>query len=361
MNRSLSTYWRGLANGRRNGMSDRLLLALLIPLALPYGLAQLMRAWLYRGGFLKVRRLPRPVISIGNITVGGTGKTPVTAWIARFLMARGLKVAVLSRGYGGALEGSIAIVSNGSEILLSAEQCGDEPYLLASTIPGLMVVIGSDRHGAGRLALEQLSPDIFLLDDGFQHLRLHRDMNILLLDFTRPFGNDWTVPAGLLREPRPAARRADWIIHTRCDDAILNIPGLDHIPQASARHRLSNLFPLPGGEPLPFEALTGKALLAFAGIAEPDRFFNDLRKLAKGVVRTLSLPDHAPYDPGAIATIADMMRDSGADYAVTTEKDAVKLKQLPPDLAARILVARLELQLDGADPLTCDLLKLLQK
>jgi len=361
MNISLSSYWRCLAAGQRSGPLDRLLLTLLIPLSLPYALIQRIRAGLFRYGILQSRYLPRPVISIGNITVGGTGKTPVTAWIARHLISQGVKVAVLSRGYGGTLEGSCAIVSDGATIRLAATECGDEPYLLASTIPGLMVVIGSNRHNAGMLALERLSPDIFLLDDGFQHLALHRDMNILLLDFTRPFGNSWTLPAGLLREPRSAAKRADWIIHTRCDDTILKISGLDHIPQASARHRLSNLFPLSGGEQLPFEALTDKALIAFAGIAEPDRFFNDLRKLAKGVVRTLSLPDHAPYDSAAIVTITAMMRDSGADYAITTEKDAVKLKQLPPDLASRILVARLELQLDGADPLTGDLLKLLQK
>ena len=361
MNATISTYWRGLANGSRRGLGECLLLAFLVPLSLPYSLTQRLRAGMYRAGVLKTNRLPRPVVSIGNITVGGTGKTPVTAWVARFLMSHGAKVAVLSRGYGGSLEGRTAIVSDGHKLLLTAEECGDEPFLLAKNVPGLMVAIGADRHAAGMLALEHLSPEIFLLDDGFQHLRLQRDMNILLLDFAKPFGNGWTLPAGLLREPRSAALRADWIIYTRCDDTILNIPGLDLIPQTSSRHRLCNLFPLSGGRPLPFEVLTDKSLIAFAGIAEPDRFFNDLRKLAKGVVRTLSLPDHTPYDHGTIGTITAMMRDSGADYAVTTEKDAVKLKQLPPDLASRILVAQLELQLDGADPLTGDLLKLLQK
>lgn len=356
---NLATYWRGLANGTRNGILDRLLLALLIPLALPYTLVQRLRALLYRAGVLKTRRLPRPVVSVGNITVGGTGKTPHTALIARLLLERGLRVAVLSRGYGGTMEGRTAIVSDGREILLTAEECGDEPYLLAASVPGLMVAIGSDRYSAGLLAMERLSPDIFLLDDGFQHLRLHRDMNILLLDSARPFGNGRTLPAGLLREPRPAALRADWIIHTRCNEVIVNIPGLDLIPQTSSRHRLSGLTPLAGGAAVQVDALGN--LVAFAGIAEPERFFNDLLVLTKVRARTLPLPDHATYDPATIGAIADMMRDSGADYAVTTAKDAVKLKHIPPELASRILVAPLELQLDCADSLIGDMFNLLQK
>ncbi len=204
MNVSWHTYWRGLASGSRTGLIDNLVLLLLTPFAWLYSLALRLRALLYRSGILKTHRLPRPVISIGNITVGGTGKTPVTAYIARFLLAQGYRVAVLSRGYGGSLEGQTCVVSDGATIMLSARECGDEPYLLASTVPGLMVVIGTDRYAAGQLAMQQLSPDIFLLDDGFQHLRLHRDLNILLLDFSRPFGNGLTLPAGILREPLSA-------------------------------------------------------------------------------------------------------------------------------------------------------------
>lgn len=203
MNGSCHAYWRGLASGSRTGRVDTLVLLFLTPWALLYSLAQRLRAELYRSGIVKTHRLPRPVVSIGNITVGGTGKTPVTAYIARFLMAQGYRVAVLSRGYGGSLEGQTCVVSDGATIMLSARECGDEPYLLASTVPGLMVVIGTDRYTAGQVAMQQLSPDIFLLDDGFQHLRLHRDLNILLLDYSRPFGNGWTLPAGILRSLQP--------------------------------------------------------------------------------------------------------------------------------------------------------------
>ncbi|MEI6207743.1 MAG: tetraacyldisaccharide 4'-kinase [Desulfuromonadales bacterium] len=359
MTTSCHTYWRELANGTRTGFTDHLLIMLLAPFSLAYSFAQRLRAALYHIGILTTYRLPRPVVSIGNITVGGTGKTPVTAYIAEKLLAQGYRVAVLSRGYGGSLEGQSCVVSNGSTVMMSATECGDEPFLLASTVPGVMVVIGTDRYATGLLAMQQLSPDVFLLDDGFQHMRLHRDLNILLLDHNCPFGNGWTLPTGLLREPRPALLRADWIIHTRCDGIILNIPGLEHIPHIASRHRLSSLTPLIGSAAVPVKDLGN--LVAFAGIAEPERFFGDLRKLSNKVVQTLALPDHAPYTPAVISTIAAMMRDSGADYAVTTGKDAVKMKHVPPELAARILVANLELQLDCADSLMNDLFNVCHK
>jgi tetraacyldisaccharide 4'-kinase len=360
MTSALSTYWRNLANGTRTGLLDRLLLTLLIPLALVYALAQRLRAGMYRAGMLKTRRLPRPVVSVGNITVGGTGKTPVTALIARLLLERGVKVAVLSRGYGGTLEGTTAIVSDGREILVSAEQCGDEPYLLASTIPDLMAVMGSDRYSAGLLAMERLAPDIFLLDDGFQHLALHRDVNILLLDCAKPFGNGWTLPAGLLREPTDAARRADLIIHTRCPEGAAT-PKVLGKPYCAARHRLSDAIPLTGGAPLTFEDLRGRKVVAFAGIAEPTAFFDGLTGRGLNVAATLTFPDHSRYNDARIAELADVMRTCGADYAVTTEKDGVKLEHLPAELAQKILLARLELSLDDPSPLLTLLYNLLQK
>jgi len=361
MKASSATYWRALASGTRKDMLDRLILALLIPLALPYALIQRLRAGLHSAGILRANSLPRPVISVGNITVGGTGKTPVTAYIARLLLEQGLKVAVLSRGYGGTLEGQTAIVSDGREILLAAEQCGDEPFLLASTVPGLMVVMGSDRHAAGMLALDRLSPDIFLLDDGFQHLALRRDVNILLLDCMRPFGNGWTLPAGLLREPHCAAERADLIIHTRCPDAGSSARAVPGKPACRARHGLGTVVPLTGGNPVAIETLRGKKVLAFAGIAEPEHFFAELRSRGVELVAAISFPDHAPYDDARIAGLAAQMRACGAECAVTTEKDGVKLRQLPPKLAENILLAPLALAIDDPSPLLASLRNLLQK
>jgi len=356
-------YWRNLANGTRSSLPDRLLLALLMPLSLVYSLLQRLRVILYRTGVLKCRRLPLPVISIGNLTVGGTGKTPVTAHIARFLLSRGYRVVVLSRGYGGSLEGHTVVVNDGATIMLQPEQCGDEPFLLASTIPGLMVVIGSDRHAAGMLAMEQLAPDVFLLDDGFQHIRLQRDLDILLVDCSRPFGNGWTLPAGLLREPSSAGRRAGLIIQTRCPISNNPLPAqLTPTPCCRSHHELTDVIPLSGGAaPLSFADLRDKSVLAFAGIAEPRLFFEDLRRKGVTLVETIAFPDHAEYSEQYLTTIMSSMKSFEAQYCITTEKDGVKLAEAPPELAQRILLARLALVLDNPEALEKSLLNLLQK
>jgi tetraacyldisaccharide 4'-kinase len=300
------------------------------------------------------------VISIGNITVGGTGKTPVTASIARMLLVQGYKVAVISRGYGGSLEGQTCVVSDGATIMLGAGECGDEPYLLASTIPGLMVVIGSDRSAAGLMAMQQLSPDVFLLDDGFQHLRLHRDLNILLLDFSKPFGNGLTLPAGLLREPLAAIRRADLILFTRAPQGGTNPIDTQGIAHCLARHTLADLLPLNGGSPLTFAACQNKKIVACAGIADPEAFFDGLRRQGLNLVACLHFPDHVAYNGERYEEIAEAMRVSGAELLVTTEKDGVKMKGLAPALAGRTLLARLELTIDNPEVLKEKLNKLLQ-
>lgn len=361
MNAPFSAYWRAMASGTALDAGSRFLRRLLVPASLAYALVQRTRAWLYRTGILTTRKLPCPVISIGNITVGGTGKTPVTAHIARLLMAQGLKVAVLSRGYGGTLEGQTAIVSAGSGPVFSADQCGDEPFLLASSVPGLAVVIGSDRHAAGQLALKECSPDIFLLDDGFQHLRLHSDLNILLLDCTRPFGNGWTLPAGLLRESRRAAGRADLVVLTRCPEGSTATSPVPGKPWCRARHDLDDLLPLTGGDPFQFEALRGGRVVAFSGIAEPQAFVDGLQRQGLQVIASLDLPDHVVYSDERLAEIEDLLRTSSADFAITTEKDGVKLGRLPGAAAQKVLLARLRLGVDDPAPLKELLFNLLQK
>jgi tetraacyldisaccharide 4'-kinase len=351
MNSLITAYWREVANGTRTNTADQLLLALMSPWCLIYSMVQRLRAGFYRIGLYKTRRLPRPVISIGNITVGGTGKTPVTAYIARMLLRQGHRVAVISRGYGGSLEGQNIVVSDGVTVMLSARECGDEPYLLATTVAGLMVVIGADRYAAGKLALEQLDPDIFLLDDGYQHVRLYRNLNILLLDYTHPFGNGWTLPFGILREPVCAVNRADLIIHTRCraDTAGGTIP--TEKPFCMARHELGAYLPLSGGESQPLAALHGRTVLAFAGIADPQAFFDELRAYGLNLVETISFPDHVAYDDTLINTIDEKMQTSRADYAITTEKDGVKLIDAPKSLSDKILLARLTLAITDPAPL----------
>jgi tetraacyldisaccharide 4'-kinase len=361
MKTKLSTYWRDLANGKRMEIFDRLLILFLAPLSWLYSFLQQLRVTLYQIGILKTHRLPRPVVSIGNIAVGGTGKTPTTIYIARLLIEQGYKVAVLSRGYGGSLEGQTVVVSDGVSIMLDSGECGDEPFLLASTVPGLMVVIGTNRYAAGLLAMQQLVPDIFLLDDGFQHLHLQRDLNILLLDCKRPFGNGFTLPVGLLREPPSAVRRADLIIRTRCLEAASIAPLNSNIPACVTYHHIVDLLPQGGGSSVPLTTPGNSKVLAFAGIADPASFFDELKNRGLNVIHTISFPDHSTYSESDFSTIMEAMQKHSADLAITTEKDGVKLHGLPDSFRSRIMLARLRLDFVNPAPLTEKLRNLLHK
>jgi len=346
---SMAVWWRRVADGSQSGMVAALLKLLLAPVALLYGQALRVRGLLYQLGILTVRRLPCPVISIGNITVGGTGKTPTTILVAQELQQRGCRVAVLSRGYGGALEGTIAVVSDGQRLLLTPAQCGDEPCLLAGRLPGLGVVIGSDRYQAGLLALEQLKPDILLLDDGFQHIRLHRDLNILLLDAARPFGNGWTLPLGLLREPLAAIKRADMVIFTRC--SLLQQVVDPGVKWCRSEHHLAGFNRLGDGKELTIDMVRNKRVSAFAGIADPPAFFESLRQLGIQLIATSALPDHEPYGPDRLAELDRFAAETAADWLVTTEKDGVKLVGSDRTWSGQLVTARLELQLEDTGQL----------
>ncbi|HBG05004.1 MAG: tetraacyldisaccharide 4'-kinase [Geobacteraceae bacterium GWC2_58_44] len=350
-------YYRELVDGKRQGLPDRLLLGLLKLLAVAYGGLLRLRGSAYRLGWLGSYRLPVPVISVGNIVLGGTGKTPMVVWLAGYLMARGKRVAVISRGYGGSAEGELRIVSDGRRMLLSPEQAGDEPYLLAQKVPGLMVVIGADRYQAGLLALKELNPDIFILDDGFQHLRLRRDLNILLLDAAKPFGNGRTLPAGYLREPISAAERADLVVYTRCATGARPdlFPGK---PSCWTSHKLSGMMPLGGGSHTGFEMAKGARVTAFSGIADPGAFFDLLEQEGIRLTATLAFPDHASYGDEEISAICRLKDASRSTLLITTEKDAVKLIPFMERLAT-CFVTVLEIDSDDSAPLRAVLEKLL--
>jgi tetraacyldisaccharide 4'-kinase len=346
---NFSGYFPSLLAGARRGIVDRLLLLFLCLLAVPYGAVMRLRALAYSRGWFTVRHLHQPVVSVGNITVGGTGKTPTVIAVARMLMARGRRVAVLSRGYGGTLEGQVHIVSDGTAVFLSAREAGDEPVLLAKTVPGLMVVIGADRYAAGLLAEEKLAPDVFILDDGFQHLRLYRDLNILLLDCSAPLGSGKVLPAGLLREPIAALRRADVVIYTRCQGTGLpTVHGT--VPVCRSVHSLVGVRSLAGGELLPWEHLQGHKGFAFAGIADPSSFFHALREQGVTIVAQMPLADHCCYDDRLFAQLALAYRESGADYLITTEKDTVKLLPQIQEIGA-VYATVMELVLLNPEPL----------
>ena len=346
--RDLRHYYRDLMEGKRQTVSDRILLAALQPLAVIYGIVMRLRAFLFAIGLFRSRGLGVPVISVGNLTMGGTGKTPMVAFLARFFIARGKRVAVLSRGYGGSCHGTTRIVADGKETLLSAAEAGDEPYLLAATVPGLMVVIGPDRHRAGKLAEEQLSPDIFILDDGFQHQRLRRDLDILLLDCEKPYGNGRIFPAGELREPSSAAGRAHLVIYTRCHGTVAG-PATGK-PSCRAHHQLTGLV-MPGAtEHHPFSILDGEQVMAFAGIADPARFFDALEEAGVKLTATLAFEDHTEYGDEEIASLERLRDASRCTRLLTTEKDAVKLLPWMERLGALYAVP-LEMRFEDDKPL----------
>src|SRR3972149_9569915 len=189
--------------------------SLLLILSWFYGLGHRLRLALYNRGILKTKNLSIPVISIGNLTAGGTGKTPTIIMIAELLKGMGKKVAVLSRGYKGKAEGEINVVSDGDKILLNPLESGDEPYMMAARLKGIPVITGSDRYKTGKYAIEKFGTKIILLDDGYQHVQLDRNFNILLLDSNSPFGNGYLLPRGTLREPPSYINRADVIILTK--------------------------------------------------------------------------------------------------------------------------------------------------
>lgn len=345
-----SHYFKELVEGERRGWKELILLALLRILSHPYAFILVLRAMCYRLGLLRSHRLPCPVISVGNITLGGTGKTPATALIASYLIGRGRRVAVLSRGYGGSAEGELRIVSDGKVVLLGPEEAGDEPYLLARKVPGLMVVIGADRYQAGLLALKELKPDVFILDDGFQHLRLKRDLNLLLLDCTRPYGNGRVLPAGFLREPKSALKRADLFLFTRCGEGSAPVSPVPGTPACRSSHRLGGFRPMQGGELRPFSGLKGMRAMAFAGIADPGSFFDTLEKEGVTLVTTLAFSDHICYGVDEIAAICRLKDASRSTCLLTTEKDAVKLAPFIDKLGT-VHVAQLTLDLEDQSEL----------
>lgn len=350
-------YFRAVVEGKRSGPDAVLLRFLLLIFSIPYGLVLQLRVLAYAWGLFQSYRLSKPVISVGNITVGGTGKTPMVALLASYCISRGKRVAVLSRGYGGSLHGEIRLVSDGRKIFLTPGEAGDEPFMLATRIPGLMVVIGPDRYKAGLFAQEQLDPDIFILDDGFQHLRLNRDLNILLLNRAKPFGNGCVLPAGLLREYRSAAKRADLVIYTRCgnEEPYNHFPG---IPFCRATHKIAEAIPLGSNSLAPLSRLESLRGMAFAGIAEPASFFTMLEEAGLKISEKMAFPDHCRYGEKEISEIVLQKKSVGADYLITTEKDAVKLSPYLNELGD-VYAAVLEMEIQDMKELADAVEKLL--
>ena len=340
MNR-LSELHRRLSASERLNAADRSLLALLIPLGWLYGIIAWLRVRCYRLGILRSWRPPVPVVSVGNLAVGGTGKTPTVDAVAKHFLAAGRRVAIVSRGYGAPGGKSARIVCTGQGPLLSADICGDEPFLLARRNPTAIVIVARKRARGVHLAIERLGAQIVILDDGFQHLAVQRDADLVLLDCGSPLGNRQVLPAGILREFPAALRRADLFLLTRCGnetDTSKELPG----PVFRSRHRLSEQALSLQGEAVALESLREKKGVAFAGIADPELFFRQLREKGLFLTETVAFGDHVPYDANDLARLKHAA--DGADFLITTEKDAVKLAEMNSGLPCYQVPLELEIE-----------------
>ncbi|MEI7639207.1 MAG: tetraacyldisaccharide 4'-kinase [Syntrophus sp. (in: bacteria)] len=319
-----------------------------MPFSFAYGAIVALRNKLYDRGILRQVKLPCPVISIGNITAGGTGKTPMTVLTANGLKARGFRPAVLSRGYGGRLTTSGNVVSDGTGILLGPDAAGDEPVLIATAAPGIPVLTGPDRCVSGKFAIEKFGADVLVLDDAFQHRRLFRDVNIVLLDKDRPFGNGRLLPAGPLREPPAALNRADVIVETGISrgEKERKKPAVpDSIPVFRARYQPLEIIQGSYNQILPPGVLQGKKIYAFTGIAAPDKFRATLEEMGAKIIKFLAFPDHYFYKQADVQAIAREAKALNAEMLITTEKDGVKLLKFQ-DFYRKIVILRVGLQMD---------------
>ena len=303
-----------------------------------------IRYLLYRTGLLRRYPLGTQVISIGNVTAGGTGKTPVTEIFARTLAAEGRRVAILSRGYRRreapwwqrlftqVIEKPL-VVSDGRRVLLDSATGGDEPYMLASNLPGVAVVVDRNRVKAGRHAVNRLGCDTLILDDGFQYQKLKHSIEVVLVDSTNPFGNGNLLPRGVLREPVRNLKRADIIFLTKCRGDVTEVK--EEIRRfnrtaeiVECNHTPKVLKDVWSREEFPLSWLAGKTTCTLSGIASPKGFENSLRHLGAKVVWCERYADHHRYDASEVLYALNRTADMGADALVTTEKDAVRFPRL---------------------------------
>jgi tetraacyldisaccharide 4'-kinase len=330
----MKAYVENLIYGRRRSLIAGPILSALSVLycVALYG----RRAW-YRLPWSGKKTLPCTVISVGNLALGGTGKTPTVIDIAGLLLRKGKLPVVISRGYGRQDESLISIVSDGRTVQHDPVRNGDEPVLVAERLAGVPVVVGADRYQASLTALRQFHPDVVVLDDGFQHIRLQRTLDIVLVDAAEPFGSGKLFPAGILREPLTALKRAHAILITRADRG----SDLSSLKETLRRYTAARIFTsshvpldlvnIATNETRPLSSLQRTTVFAFSGIARPASFLSLLESLGADIKSSRTYADHYVYDKNDLADIFRQAADEHVKMVVTTEKDGVRLHSLRPE------------------------------
>ena len=310
-----------------------------------YGGVVKLRRNFYKKAVFKSKRLPCSIISIGNITVGGTGKTPMTIYLAKVIKQLGYNVAVISRGYKGKAEKIGGIVSDGKVLLMTPENAGDEPYMMAKRLKDVPVIVGKNRLKAGRQAISKFNPDVIVLDDGFQHLKLQRDLDLVLLDYRKPFGNGHLLPRGVMREPASALLNANAIILTRSDAVNENemsspLKKLRFYERNKPVYRTFHhpfVYNTINAEKKIFEKnikeilrqnsehIKGRTVFAFSGLADNHDFQQTVKSLRCNLSGYMEFPDHHPYSEKDLKDISAAAKKSMSECLITTEKDYVRM------------------------------------
>jgi len=327
--------------------------SILLPFSAGFRFGVALRHAGYKHGWFKVRRLARPVVSVGNLTVGGTGKTPLVACVANILLRQGWKPSILTRGYGRRSRTEMIVIEPGTGRRVDAQEVGDEPAILARMLPEVPLIICADRFRGGQAAEQHFQVDAHILDDGFQHLALARDVDLLALDATQTISDWLLLPAGRQREPLSALRRAQIMVLTRAnstnakplEDLVLKVHPAAQVFRSSME--LIGWTDALSGEVVSIEDIRAQKVAAFCAIGNPRAFFADLRRWGFSVVGEDAFPDHHVYTGEEIQKLAARARKNAVAALLTTQKDAVKFSrdwapQLPMfacDIEARILDA----------------------
>ncbi|WP_312563043.1 tetraacyldisaccharide 4'-kinase [Anaerospora sp.] len=337
---TIQTYLYRVIHGERRGLLPTILLLFLRLFSSVYALGVNVKLTMYRLGILEQHKLPCYVISLGNITVGGTGKTPTAQRLATLIRDMGYRVVILNRGYRAAWKEDVGLVSDGQKIYMTAAEAGDEAYLLAKSLPGVPVVIGKERAVSGEYAVKQLNAQVIILDDAYQHWQLARDLDIVLIDSLNRFGNNFLLPRGTLREPLTNLNRAHAFLLTKVDQTTDN--ARDSIRDTLVQYNDKALIVESIHRPrwfieieswykgvrdcgIALENVRGQSVVAISAIGNPSSFEQTIADIEVNVIDSLRFPDHHHYTMSEMQWAMERAVKKGANALVTTEKDAVKI------------------------------------